>query len=53
LISGQRLPELTNLGVVYILLSLGLIGALTELVSTMFVPRLVRYLTVLAVGARP
>lgn len=45
------LPELTNRRVVYVLLALGLAGALAELVSTVFVPRLVLDLTVLAAGA--
>jgi hypothetical protein len=45
------LPELANRWVVHALLALGLVGALAELVSTVFVPRLVLYLLVLAIGA--
>ena len=44
------LPERTHLGGVYVLLALGLAGTLAEVVSTVFVPRLVLDLTVLAVG---
>jgi hypothetical protein len=45
------LPERANRGVVHALLALGLAGLLTELLSTVFVPRLVLYLVVLAAGA--
>jgi uncharacterized membrane protein YeiB len=42
--------ELGNRGLVYALLGLGLAGMLTELPSTIFVPRLVLYLMVMALG---
>jgi hypothetical protein len=44
-------PELANRGVAHALLALGLAGLLAELLSTMFLPRLVLYLVVLAAGA--
>lgn len=45
-----RTPALANRGGVYTVLALGLAGVLTELVSAVFIPRLVLYLTVLAFG---
>lgn len=44
------LPELANRGIAYALLALGLAGMFTELLSTMFAPRLVLFLTVLVFG---
>jgi hypothetical protein len=48
--SPSWLPELTNRGVVYVLLALGLIGTVAEVASTVFIPRLILDLMVLAVG---
>ena len=48
--SPSSLSALSNRGGVYAVLALGLAGLLTELVSAVFVPRLVLYLTVLAFG---
>lgn len=48
--ASPRLPELVNRGVVLALLALGIAGLLTESLSTVFLPRLVLFLTVLAFG---
>jgi hypothetical protein len=45
------LPELENRGLDYLLLGLSFVGGATELATTAFVPRLVLYALVLAVGA--
>jgi hypothetical protein len=47
---SSRLSALSNRGGVYAVLALGLAGLLTELVSAVFVPRLVLYLAVLVFG---
>lgn len=48
--ASPRLPALANRGIAYALLTLGVAGLLTELVSSAFAPRLVLFLTVLAFG---
>lgn len=48
--SSPRLPALGDRGVVYAVLALGLAGLITELVSAVFLPRLVLYLMVVAFG---
>lgn len=45
------LPELDNRGLECLLLGLGFVGGATELASTAFVPRLVLYALLLAIGA--
>lgn len=47
---SPRLPELANRGIAYALLALGLAGIFTELLSAMFAPRLVLFVTVLVFG---
>lgn len=43
-------PELDNRALVYVLITLGLIGTLAELASARFVPRMVLYSMVLGFG---
>ncbi len=45
------LPELDNLGLAYFMLGLGFVGGTTELATTAFVPRLVLYALLFAIGA--
>lgn len=45
------LPELDSRGLSYLLLGLGVIGGAAELVTSPFVPRLVLYALVCAIGA--
>lgn len=49
--ASPRLPELAHRGIAHVLLALGVVGLLTEVVSSTFVPRLVLFLIVLAFGA--
>lgn len=49
--ASPRLPALANRGMAYGLLALGVVGLLTELVSSAFAPRLVLFLIVLTFGA--
>jgi len=48
---SASLLELDNLGLVYLMVGLGFVGIVTELAMTTFVPRLVLYALVLAMGA--
>lgn len=50
-VASPRLPALANRGTAYALLALGVVGLLTELVSSVFAPRLVLFLIVLTFGA--
>ena len=47
---SPRLPELANRWIAGVLITLGLAGFLTEVVSTAFAPRLVLFLIVLGFG---